>query len=325
MAKRKRLTPPAPDALQPTPEVKSSTNRWEGLRRSAPIADVAGAAATRAALDEISTALTSAREEGRLISKLPLATIETGNLVRDRLTLDEEELETLKSSIAIRGQQTPIEVVALGEDRYGLISGLRRVVALQALGEKEVLALIRMPQSAAEAYLAMVEENEIRAGLSYYERARLAAEATRMRVYPTVNRAVADLFAAAPSAKRSKILRFVVVYEKLGDVLQFPEAIPEALGLRLSAVLESDKRLLSRLRDRLRKNPAPDSATERRQLEMGLSGGGKGSVKATPKGAEVVPGVFLHIGKAQITLAGPRVNAALRDRLATFLMGQSDV
>ena len=43
---------------------------------SAPIAQVAGEAATRAALDELSAALSSARTEGRLIEALPLGVID---------------------------------------------------------------------------------------------------------------------------------------------------------------------------------------------------------------------------------------------------------
>jgi ParB family chromosome partitioning protein len=51
-----------------------------------------------------------------------------------------------------------------------------------------VLALIRRPETSADAYLAMVEENEIRAGISFYERARLAAEAAKLGSIPTLRR-----------------------------------------------------------------------------------------------------------------------------------------
>jgi hypothetical protein len=81
----------------------------------------------------------------------------------------------------------------------------------------------------------MVEENEIRAGMSFYERARLAAEAAKLGIYPDPAAAIAALFASASPAKRSKIGSFVRVHEALGDALRYPTAIPERLGLALAA------------------------------------------------------------------------------------------
>ena len=102
-------------------------------QRPAPIAAVAGQSASEAALAELSDTLRSAREEGRLIQALPLDAIEADHLVRDRLVADEEEMQTLISSIRARGQQTPVEVMALEGGRYGLISGWRRLTALRRL------------------------------------------------------------------------------------------------------------------------------------------------------------------------------------------------
>lgn len=322
MAKRKRLSPAAPQELQRAPEVKGFVNGWEGAttRRGAPIADIAGDAATQSALQEVAHELTQAREQGRLIQKLPITAIEVGHLVRDRVGFDAEEMATLKASLAARGQQTPIEVVALTGDRYGLISGWRRIEALGQLGQGEVLALVRQPDGAAGAYLAMVEENEIRAGLSFYERARLAAEAVKIGVYPNVKRAVANLFAAAASAKRSKILKFVILHDALGDVLQHPTAIPERLGLALANEIDTNKGFLTRLRGRLRKTPAPDAATERAQLEQALKGGGKACPdQPAAKGQEIAPGLFLEARRGRVVLAGDPVDAALLEDLKTWL------
>jgi len=94
---------------------------------------------------------------------------------------DTAEMEALKTSLSAHGQRTPIEVEDLGQEpdgshRFGLISGWRRLTALKALyaetGEDRfgrVLALLRKPHDRADAYISMVEENEIRAGLSYYD------------------------------------------------------------------------------------------------------------------------------------------------------------
>ena len=94
--------------------------------RSAPIADVARDASASAALNELSDSLARARDEGRMVVQIPLDQIETDHLVRDRMVVEEDEMQTLMTSLRSRGQQTPIEVVQLGPDRYGLISGWRR-------------------------------------------------------------------------------------------------------------------------------------------------------------------------------------------------------
>jgi ParB family chromosome partitioning protein len=120
MAKRKRLSPAllAADISEET-----GSNRPLETHSRPPIAQVAGEAAEHAAFAEVTRTLTEAREEGRLIQRLPLAEIETGHLVRDRIVFDESDMAALVTSLRARGQQVPIEVVAQ-EGGYGLISGL---------------------------------------------------------------------------------------------------------------------------------------------------------------------------------------------------------
>ena len=79
----------------------------------------------------------------------------------------------------------------------------------------------------------MVEENEIRLGLSHYERARVAARATERGVFPSEKAALLALFATASRAKRSRIRAFLDIYHALDGSLRFPAALPERLGLRL--------------------------------------------------------------------------------------------
>ena len=158
------------------------------------------------------------------------------------------------------------------EGRFSLISGLRRLMALEALGAPHALAFIRKPESAAEAYVAMVEENEIRANLSFYERAAIAWEATDAGVFPDAGQAVAELFGSAPAAKRWKIHKFGTIHALLGDVLKFPEALPEKFGLALVERLESDHAFFRRLKDRLRKTPAREALPVSRQMPATLPG-----------------------------------------------------
>ena len=79
----------------------------------------------------------------------------------------------------------------------------------------------------------MVEENEIRLGLSHYERARVAALATARGVFPSEDDALRALFATASRPKRSRIRAFLALYHALDDALRFPAHLPERLGLAL--------------------------------------------------------------------------------------------
>ncbi len=272
MAKRKRLTPPAPDRFDgPAPEVKS-------MMRPAPIAQVAGEASTVSALRELSDLVRSARDEGRLIETLALDAIEAGYLVRDRLLAPmDEDMQALVESLRARGQQTPVDVVDMGGGRYGLISGLRRLTALTRLFSEtgdprfgRIRARIVVPGDAAEAYRAMVEENEIRAGLSLYERARIVAKAVEAGVFPGSRDALLTLYAAASRAKRSKIKSALAVVEALDGALRFPTAHGERLLLDLSRALEGDAGLADRLRDVLEAAPADTPEAEQARLTEAL-------------------------------------------------------
>ncbi len=236
-----------------------------------PIARVAGEAATTAALQEVTEMLETARSEGRLILRLDLDSVQADYLVRDRIEGDDAELESLVESLRARGQQTPIEVVPLGAG-YGLISGWRRLTALRRLqtqtGEARfatVLAILRTPESASDAYVAMVEENEIRVGLSYFERARIVDRSVAQGVFDSDTAALRSLFATASRAKRSKIGSFLPVVRLLEPHLRFPVQLNERVGLRLSKALE-DPGFAHALPDKLTRHDRPDAEAERALL-----------------------------------------------------------
>lgn len=339
MAKRKRLTPPVieaeTDSVPAGLETKSAPRYPLGVHpplagNRPPIAQVAGEAASQAALDEVAQELQAARSEGRMVQALPLEAIKADHLVRDRMIIDEAEMAALKASLQARGQQTPIEVVDLGQGVYGLISGWRRLTALKALHEEggearfaQIQALIKPIASASDSYVAMVEENEIRANLSFYERARLAAEAARLGIYPTPPRAVQALFASASSSKRSKITTFLSLHAALDGALQFPAAIPERLGLALAGAIDKTAAFGPQLRDALRKTPAETPAEERAALERALSRAGKGEAGSEgakgPEAQEVAPGVRLEARKGRLVLSGKGVTDDLRTALTAWL------
>lgn len=302
--------------------------------RPAPIADMAGAAAATAALEEMAEVLRHAKETGRMVLQLPLAQVEAGYLVRDRIAADPEEMVALVESLRARGQQTPIEVVQLGPERFGLISGWRRLRALASLQAEtgaakfgSVLALLRKPDQASDAYVAMVEENEIRVGLSFYERARIALKAVEAGVYPDDRAALRALYAAASRPKRSKIGSFLAVVRALDGALRYPEAIGERLGLQLAQALEADAALGPRMRDALEEAAPGDAASEQAWLARLLAPPAPripDSAMSEPVSPpELAPGLSLSVLKGQrLVIEGARVDAAFRARLEDWLRDQ---
>ncbi|MEQ3670382.1 ParB N-terminal domain-containing protein [Pseudophaeobacter sp.] len=285
MAKRKRLSPAQNSYLSGAPESKSALAGPlpTPSPSPAPIAQVAGAASTEAALQEVTQVLQQARARGLMVEEIALDQIDETHLVRDRITQDEDDMEALVSSIRSRGQQTPIEVVPLTDrldgKSWGLISGWRRLSALRRLYTEtfepefaSVKALVIHPESAQAAYVAMVEENEIRVNLSHYERARIAVRALREGVFETQKKALQGLFANAPRAKRSKIGSFVTLVEALDSVLYFPTAISEKLGLALVRQIGEDPSFVSRLKTRLQQSARSLPADELALLNASLDG-----------------------------------------------------
>jgi ParB family transcriptional regulator, chromosome partitioning protein len=354
MAKRRRLTslPFLSPVLAPAPADGPAPRR-------PPIAEVAGEAAAASALEAMAERLERARAEGRMIQALPLDALDAGYLVRDRLGIEAEAQAALIASIRARGQQVPVEVVELGQGRYGLISGWRRLAALKRLHAETgdaafatVLAILRRPTDAADAYLAMVEENELRVGLSYYERARIVARAVEAGVYPDRAAALRGLFAAASRARRSKIGSFLAIHAALDGALRFPQAIPERLGLRLAQALEADIDLAARIRARLAAHPPADAEAELALLAR-LAAPASASVSparpadptpvateapargeaeheppsdaradAPPDASGGLPTVTYEPERGRITLTGPGIDAALARRLRAWLEGQ---
>ncbi|WGW06009.1 ParB/RepB/Spo0J family partition protein [Tropicibacter oceani] len=257
MAKRRKLEAPSADDLS---RIEAEITR-DAVRgpMSAPIAQVAADSAghrdPRSPEDRAAEArdkadaqrLREAQGKGLVMLELPLSQIRPDALVRDRVVLDVEAMEELKSSIAKGGLRLPIEVFETPEDGefpYGLLSGYRRLMAMQALNELTqgelfgtIKAVIRDPQAMGGTFAAMIEENEIRASLSHYERGRISVIAAQQGAFVNAEEAVNALFPQASKAKRSKIRSFALIFEELGDMLSFPDLLKERDGLRLAAAL----------------------------------------------------------------------------------------
>jgi ParB family chromosome partitioning protein len=255
MAKRRRLEAPDAEALASLEAGFAAKPAPDRIGLTAPIAQVAAEIArlsepldtekrvsnSRDSVD--AAAWRQAQASGRVIADLPLDAIDPEHLMRDRMVVEASELEELKDSIRAHGQRLPIEVIALEDGRYGLISGWRRHRVLQELAAEDsssvttIKALILPAHETGALYTAMVEENEMRAQVSIYERGRIAAMAAELGAFPDTETAINTIFAAASKAKRSKIRSFAYIHEELGDMLRFPTDISERNGLRLAHAL----------------------------------------------------------------------------------------
>ena len=182
------------------------------------------------------------------IALVPLDAIEAEALTRDRSSSDEDALAELQRSIAANGLRLPIEVFAIRDapDRYALISGHRRLTTYRRLRDLSadtgkyaaIPAFIRRPDSVEAAFTAMVEENEIRAELSPWERGRIAVAARDAGVFPTIDAAVETLFASGSAIKRRRLRTLAALVETMDGALAAPEALSLRQALRIAAAVE---------------------------------------------------------------------------------------
>lgn len=286
MAKRRNLEVPTGEALRQMEE--EFRREAPGVRAGvAPIAQVAAETAAgfdprgvaeraEAARDRLAAGeLRDAQARGLVMLEIPLEQIDADAMVRDRVVIDTEELEELKAAIARNGLRLPIEVFAR-DGGYGLLSGYRRLMAVRALRAlnsdgryDRIRAVVREPAEMGGAFAAMIEENEVRSGLSHYERGRIAVIAAQQGAYANPEAAVEALFPVASKAKRSKIRSFALIFEELGDMLKFPDLIREKEGLRLAQALRDGGE--GRLRQALARHEPESPAEEEALLAEALA------------------------------------------------------
>ena len=294
-------------------------------------------------MQDDTTTLAEARSRGQVIDLIPVDRIDEGHLIRDRLIQDEDELQALMDSIRATGQHMPIEVVPLspakdGRD-YGLISGWRRLTALKRLFLDTddarfavARALVVRPETAQDAYVAMVEENEIRVDLSHYERARIALAAVHEGVFPDQRAALRGLYGSTTKSKRSKIGTFMGLVQAFDDVLSFPTAISEKLGLAMAREMVRDPRFAARLRETLVHRDRASAAAEVALLVDSLTPP-EADAPVRPDAPARKPGssravdlpvpdgltLRFHPDRQRIDLKGEKVTEDLAREIAAFL------
>lgn len=306
MAKRRQLEVPTAATLAEMEEGFRSETSRPGTR--APIADIVSEAAAltdplpQAQREEAAknkadaTTLAQARSKGLVAIEIPITDILSEAMTRDRIKLDEAEQAELIASIAVNGLRLPIEVYVPMNTREGfaLISGFRRLAAyrqLYANTGREIFATIpafvRDPQTIAEAFTAMIEENEIRSNLSQYERGRAVAVACHDGVFSTIDDAVAALFQTASKAKRSKIRSIAAIHDELGDMLTFGVNLSERQCLTIAGALRAGH--ADELRNALAETVINTAAEEWNAMLPILSAVSEAAVDATRGGRPKAP------------------------------------
>lgn len=182
------------------------------------------------------------------ILDIPLDQIDETALPRDRLQIDPARFEELWISISRTGLRQPIEVFEnLNPDApapFGLISGHRRLLAVRFLNEQTggrahatIPAFVRTPADVPAALAAMVEENDIRAELSPWEKAQVAIATRDAGHFPTIDGALDTLYPSASRQKRARLRTIATLADELGHTLTAPERLSENQLLRLAAAL----------------------------------------------------------------------------------------
>jgi len=177
---------------------------------------------------------------------IPLEAIDEAALTRDRTGLDPEPQTELELSIAASGLRQPIEVFPLAgaPGRYGLLTGFRRLQAFRTLLERTgegryaaISAFVRAETSLAAALAAMVEENDMRADLSPFERGLIAVTARNLGAFASIEEAVERLYPNAGPMKRSRLRSLAFMAEEIDGLLASPEKLNPTQAARLASAL----------------------------------------------------------------------------------------
>lgn len=257
MTKKRRIFDiDLPDEDVPAPAAASG-----GLRRG-PMATAIGEnadslrqretteAAIRAENDSLAHEFVRLKRLGLVVDMIPVGQVQASKLIRDRSARGDAELEDLKASIKALGLSNPIRVEQVGEGRYELVQGWRRLAAYRALLEETgddayariPAGLMAKGETLEGLYRRMVDENMVRKDISWAEMANLARayaedEATGCR---DLDQAVNVLFASANPQKRSYVRRFAFLMRAMESALAHATAIPRALGLSVANRIENE-------------------------------------------------------------------------------------
>ncbi|MEX0338709.1 MAG: ParB/RepB/Spo0J family partition protein [Arenibacterium sp.] len=265
---------PAPSAPRRGPMASAIAENADALK-----ARKSAVEAIREENDALAHEFVALREAGHVVEMVPLDQVHSTVLVRDRILGEDEELADLATSIQDIGLSNPIRVMRRPDGHgFELVQGYRRLNAYQTLledtgaaeWEKIPALIIEGDVDISGLYRRMVDENVIRKDLSFAEMAHATrnylddpnTEATRMKD------ALAALFKSAPYSKRSYIRSFAQLLEDIGDLLNYPTAVPRALGVSLARELKTYPEMIDKLRKDLAAKPDRDEVDEMTILRL---------------------------------------------------------
>lgn len=279
MARRRPMgtAPPEAQKFQPETFAPDATDmptlEHKSLHSTAPpMAHMAYSNASAAHLAALTEQITLARARGHFIDHVPMSSIDPHYFIRDRMALGGQEFADLINSLKQHGQHVPFDVVKIHNQTdaqdpsavdykcpYGLVSGWRRYQALmeianeknQPLDDVDVLVIVRPAVDDGDIYRAMIEENEIRMGLSYFERANLLVQCVERGVFADDRTALQALWGNISKAKRSRIYSFIPIVRHLEPHLRFPLQLSESLGRRLGQRLLKSPSMLAHVQQAL--------------------------------------------------------------------------
>ncbi|MBD3624212.1 MAG: ParB N-terminal domain-containing protein [Rhodobacteraceae bacterium] len=267
-----------------TPELE--TKAYTGAPRRGPMATAIGETAEslrerrlredaiRAENDALAHEFVRLKQQGLIVDMIPIDQVHTNKLTRDRALGPDDELDELKASILEIGLSNPIRVEQTAHG-YELVQGYRRLSAYRALldetGDEEAwgripAGLIAGGEGLDGLYRRMVDENLVRKDISFAEMADLARSyADDPGTQPEdVDAAIELLFKSAGRQKRNYIGHFARLLDRLEKYLEFPQAIPRALGLSLVKRLDNQPEIMASLVRALGTGPR----TEAQELEV---------------------------------------------------------
>lgn len=265
--------------------------------------------------------------QGLVMQRIALDSVYASKLTRDRRDLDPESLQELCDSIRAIGLSNPIQVERAGEG-FELVQGLRRLSAYRQLnsafpdgGYADIPAVVMEEGETLDTlYRRMVDENLIRADVSFAEMAALAQAyaddpATSAQ---SLDDAVQTLFGSAGKQKRSYIRAFAKLLSLVGPSLEHPNAIPRALGLAVRKKLEeepdSKRELLTALARASGRTPEQEGEVLRVFCEGSASvekpfpaGNGAPKKEAPPRPARTTFQVHSSLGPIKCTASQGRL------------------
>ena len=180
---------------------------------------------------------------------IPLSDIDDTALPRDRAALDPAALAELELSILATGLAMPVEVLPIdGPVPFALVAGFRRMAVLRRLHAAGVARFATVPAvivpatTLPQALARMVEENDIRADISPWDKARIAVEAADQGLFPSIESAIEGLYASADRFRRARLRHMAEAVEAFGAQFDTPEALTQRQILRLAGAARAGMR-----------------------------------------------------------------------------------